>query len=339
MANVIPSRIGQIGNAGDPLAMFLKVYSGRVLNTFLRQSAFRDHHLTMSIPSGKVAQFPATGILTAINHNPGDEILGETLYNGEKDIYIEGKKIASVFVADIDYLMNHYDYNQYIAEQIGQALSKNYDSDVGSTFLMGARQTVPNVLGVFPGNTLASTEVNALFATDGPTIVNGIYDAAVTLDTRDVPADERTVWVKPVQYALIVKDGRAIDTRYNENATDVGRFSENTVKMVANIPVIKTNNYPTRNDYSGWTAGGVYTGVGGNVNPLVPTSRQHDFSTSQAIIAHKSGAGTVALSELAMESWYDPRRQGNQMLGKYICGHDWLRPEASFELQSAAPAG
>jgi hypothetical protein len=324
MANVIVNRIGQINGAGDPLAMFLKVYSGRVLNTFLRQAAFRERHLTQSIASGKVAQFPATGILTAINHNPGDEILGQILNNAEKDIYIEGKKIASVFVADIDYLMNHYDYSQYIAEQIGQSLSKQYDGDVARAFLMGARQTTPNVLNVFPGNTLQSTEVNPLFAVDGPTIVNGIYDAAVALDTRDVPAEDRTGFFKPVQYALIVKDGRAVDVRFNRNAEDLGGLAENYVKMVAGIPIIKTNNYPTTND------------VG---NPLQPTTRQHDFSTSAGLVAHKSGAGTVALSEMSMESWYDPRRQGNQMLGKYICGHDWLRPESSFEFQASAPAG
>jgi hypothetical protein len=324
MANVIPSRIGQINGAGDPLALFLKVYSGRVLSTFLRMAVFRERHLTQTIASGKSAQFPATGILLAQNHIPGDEIIGETLNNSEKVIYIEGKKIAPVFVADIDYLMNHYDYSQYIAEQIAQSLSKQYDQDTARTFINGARTTTPNVLGVFAGDTLVSTEVNSLFLTDGPTIVNGIYDAAVALDTRDVPAEDRTAFLKPVQYALAVKDGRAVDIRFNEHAEDLGGVAFNVIKMVANIPIIKTNNYPTTNDIG---------------NTLQPAGRQHDYSTSQAIIAHKSGAGTVALTEMSTESWYDPRRQGNFMLGKYICGKDFLRPEASFELQSASPAG
>lgn len=323
MADAIPSRIAQINGVGDPLALFLKVFSGRVLTAFLRKNAFRDRHYIQTIASGKSAQFPATGLLTATTHTPGAELVGQILDANEKVVNIEGKKVAHVFIADIDQLMSHYDYNAIVAEQIGQALAKLYDQDVSRTGMLAARQTAALVSGVYPAG-LTSTEINAAFATDGPTIVNGIYDAAVTFDQRDVPEDDRYGFVRPLQFALIVKDGRATDLRFNEGREDLGGFAMNDVRMVANIPIIKTNNYAATDD---------------RTNTLQPSARQHDYSTSQALIMHKSAVGTVALTDVAMESWWDPLRQGNHMLGKYICGHDWLRPEAAFELQSGAPAG
>jgi hypothetical protein len=328
MANVIPSRIGQINGAGDPLAIFLKVFSGRVLTTFKRLAAFRERHLVQTIASGKSAQFPATGILTAMNHNPGDEIIGEILNNAEKDINIEGKKIASVFIADIDQLMNHYDYSSIVNEQIAQALSKQYDGDVSRVIMLAARQTNPNVKGVFLNDTLNSVEVNPAFQIDGAAIVNGIIDASVAFDQRDIPFDDRYVALRPVQYALAVKDGRVLDRRFGNE--DNGSLKDLTIKSVANMDLFKSNNYAATNDYSGFNGG---------VNPLQPTQRQHDYSTSEWIAFHKSAAGTVALTDMSMETWWDPRRQGNQVLGKYICGHDWLRPESAFEGQSANPAG
>lgn len=294
------------------------------LTAFLRQAAFRERHIIRTISSGKSAQFPATGLLFTQTHTPGQEIVGQIMNNAEKVINIEGMIIAPGFIASIDQLMNHYDYAAIFAEQIAQALSKKYDIDVSRVIALAARITAATVKGVYPNDTLTSTEVNPLFATDGPTIVNGVYDAAVVLDQRDVPMDDRYVTFRPLQYALAVKDERALDVRFNEMAKDLGSFSQNTLKAIAGIPVVKTNNLVNSND------------VG---NALEPTQRQHDFSVTQGLIFHKSAAGTVSLSDVAMETWWDPLRQGNHMLGKYVCGHDILRPEAAYELQSAAPAG
>ena len=324
MSNATPSRLGQINSAGDQLALFLKVFSGEVLTTFLRESVFRERHLVRTIPSGKSAQFPATGIIQAYTHNPGDEILGNKVNANERVINIEGLLIAPAFIANIDEAMNHYDDRSIYSTDIGQALSKQYDQDVARTMIMAARQTTANVKGVFPNDALTSTEINASFATDGPTLFNGIYDAAPALDARDVPSSDRSVFVRPVQYALLIKSEKPFDYRLNDGQTGLGGYAAGEVRMIAGIPIIKTNNLISSND------------VG---NAAQPAGRQHDFSVSQALIAHRSAAGTVALQDVTMESEYDMRRQGWLMLGKYLVGHDWLRPEGSYELQSGAPAG
>lgn len=341
MADATPSRLGQINGAGDALALFLKVFSGEVLTTFTREAVYRPLHLTRTIASGKSAQFPTTGIITGYTHNPGDEILGNRINADERVINIEGLLIAPAFVPNIDEAMNHYDYRGIYSDAIALALSKSYDQDVGRTFSNAARQTTPNVKGVFLNDTLASTETNALFGTDGPTLFNGIYDGMVTLDQRDIPMSDRNIIVDPLRYSLLVKSEKPIDRRFNPDGS-LGGYASGTVEMIRGGRITRTNNYPGLNDFTGWTTvGGVptYVGTGGGVNPYQPASRQHDYSTSRAQIAHRSVAGTVALQDVTMEGEYDMRRQGWLMIGKYLTGHDWLRPEGAYELLSAAAAG
>lgn len=324
MANANPSRLGQINQQGDALALFLKVFSGEVLTTFNREAYFRARHMTRTIASGKSAQFPAMGITTAYTHVPGDEILGQRVNAGERIINIEGLLLAPIFIPNIDEAMNHYDVRGPYGTDIAQALSKQYDQDVSRTIANAARLTVPNVNGVFPGDALASTFVNAAYATDGSVIGGGIYDAHVLLDERDVPLTGRHSVLRPVQYALLTKSGYALDTRFNGRRSDLGGVAEGTTKEIYGVAVDKTNNYAKTNNIGDTTQ---------------PVSRRHDYSTSQGMVWHESAAGTVALQDVTMESEYDMRRQGFLTLGKYICGHGELRPEAAVELQSAAPAG
>lgn len=324
MANATPSRLGQVNQAGDNLALFLKVFAGEVLTTFNREAYFRDKQNSRTIPSGKSASFPVQGITQSYVHQSGDEILGNKVNANERVISIEGLNIAPIFISNIDEAMNHYDVRSIYGTDISQALSKLYDGNVARVIMNTARLTTPTVKGVFPGDTLTSTAINASYATDGPTLFNGIYDAGVALDTRDVPMDGRFATVRPAQYALLIKSEKPFDYRLNDGQTGLGGYAEGRIRMISGIPVGKTNNYVNTND------------VG---NALMPTSRQHDYSTSQALIHHKSAAGTVALQDVTMEAEYDMRRQGWLMLGKYLCGHDTLRPEAAYELQSAAPAG
>lgn len=324
MSNANPTRLGQINGAGDALALFLKVFSGEVLTAFNRNAMFRDKHIMRTIPSGKSAQFPATGLISAYTHTPGDEILGNKVNSNERVISIEGMIIAPAFIANIDEAMNHYDYRSIISTDIGQALSKLFDQDVARTMINAARATTPNVNGVYSGDTLDSVDINASFATDGPTLFNGIYDAEVALTSRDVPTEGRNVFVRPTQYALLVKSEKPFDYRLNDGKTGLGGYADGVVRWIAGMPINKTNNYVASNLIGDTTQ---------------PSSRQHDYSTSQALIAHKSAAGTVALQDVTIETEYDMRRQGWLTLGKYICGHDYLRPEAAYELQSSAPAG
>ena len=55
MADANVSRLGQINQAGDNLALFLKVFSGEVLTAFHRNNVFLEKSSVRSISSGKSA--------------------------------------------------------------------------------------------------------------------------------------------------------------------------------------------------------------------------------------------------------------------------------------------
>ena len=63
-----PSRVGQINSAGDVDALFLKKFSGEILQTFEESNVFKPLHTIRTIENGKSAQFPVTGIASANYH-------------------------------------------------------------------------------------------------------------------------------------------------------------------------------------------------------------------------------------------------------------------------------
>lgn len=315
MADALVSRLGQANATGDAKALFLKVFAGEVLTAFDRESAFRQRHMVRVINSGKSAQFPVTGLAQAQYHTPGTEILGQTIRANERIINVDDMIIAPVFIANIDEAMNHYDVRSIYSNEIGQALAKLYDQNVARAGILAARGS--SVVTGLPGGT---TSNNAAYATDGTVIWQGIFNAGVTLDTNDVPMGERSAFIKPVQYALVVMSEKPINRDLNDSN---GSIAGGNVERVNNIALVKTNNLVASDD---------------RTNMGVNSNLRADYSPTRVLVAHRSAMGSVQLQDVALESGYDMRRQGTLMVGKYLVGQDKLRPEAAVELRTGDPS-
>jgi hypothetical protein len=313
MANAAPSRLGQINAAGDVDALFLKVFSGEVLTAFDRASAFRQRHTVRVIPSGKSAQFPVTGLASAAYHTPGTEILGDTIRAGERIITIEDLLVAPAFIASIDEAKNHYDVRSIYSNEIGQALARTYDQNVAREGVLNARHAAN--LDDLAAGTVA---VDANFLTDGTKLWQALFNAGITLDTKDIPQQDRTGFLRPVQYALVVMSEKPINRDLNPSGTN-GSIQQGNVEMVNSVILVKTNNLPSADD---------------TANADIPAVRRADFSHTAGLVQHRSAIGTVQLQDVTMESAYDIRRQGTLMVGKYLVGHGGLRPEAGVELST-----
>ena len=315
MADALVSRLGQANATGDPKALFLKVFAGEVLTAFDRESAFRQQHMVRVISSGRSAQFPVTGLAAASYHTPGQEILGQSIRANERIINIDDMIIAPVFIANIDEAMNHYDVRSIYSNEIGQALAKLYDQNVARAGILAARGAAA-VTGL-PGGTQSTL---AGYANDGSVLWQGIFNAGVTLDTNDVPGQDRSAFIRPVQYALVVMSEKPIN---RDISPDNGSIASGMVERINDIAIRKTNNLVSTDDR---TAEGINTNL------------RADFSPTQVLVAHRSAMGTVQLQDVAMESAYDMRRQGTLMVGKYLVGQGALRPEAAVELRSGTPS-
>jgi len=102
MANAVPSRIGADNGGADKSALFLKVWSGEVLATFMRENKMLGMTQVRTISSGKSAQFPVIGTTSASYHTPGNEIVGSSINHSEKTINIDDLLVSSAFLANID---------------------------------------------------------------------------------------------------------------------------------------------------------------------------------------------------------------------------------------------
>lgn len=315
MADATVSHLGQVDASGATDALFLKVFAGEVLSAFDRESAFRPRHTVRVIPHGKSAQFPVTGLASAYYHTPGAEITGGVIRHGEKIITIDDLLIAPTFIANIDEAKNHYDVRAIYSNEIGQALAKAYDQNVGRVGIEAARSAAA-ISGLSGGG----YDENADYDDDGTVIWKGIFNAGVALEGKDVPSGANA-FLRPVQYALVVMSEKPInrDLTRGEN----GDLQSGIVQRINSIPLVKTNNLPTSDDRS---------------NTGIPSNRRLDYSVTRGLIAHPSAMGTVQLQDVTMESAYDIRRQGTLMVGKYLTGHGPLRVEGAYELRTGAPS-
>ena len=203
--NTSPSRVGLIEGGSDNDALFLKKFSGEILQTFEESNVFKALHTIRTIESGKSAQFPVTGIASAAYHTPGENIAdGGNSYlsdikKTEKIINIDKMLIASTFLANIDDVKNHYDIRSVYANELGKALAVRFDTALAKVFMAAARQSA-NLSQVgkaggqldIPNNDFSAPGVAGTPASfTGADLVAAFFTAAQKLDENDVPS--RTV--------------------------------------------------------------------------------------------------------------------------------------------------
>jgi hypothetical protein len=354
-----PSRVGLRGagaglTAGsDNNELFLKKFSGEILQSFEESNIFKPLHTIRTIESGKSAQFPVTGIASANYHTPGENIAEEggatskylsDIKKTERVITIDDMLVASTFLANIDDMKNHYDIRSVYANELGKALAKRFDEALAKVFIAAARSDA-NLSGRPAGGIL---DVSANVMGDGsdsgddvdntdPTgaeLVAALFTAAQKLDENDVPSDGRFCVLRPQEYYKLITGGAgalAISTSaVNKDVGGVGSIASGSIPQVAGITIYKSNHIPSA-DLSA-----VSTGDGAAANDVFGTGGlgyNGDFTNTLGVVSHSAAVGTVKLLDLATESEYQIERQGTLFVAKYAMGHGILRPECAIELQ------
>jgi hypothetical protein len=354
-----PSRVGIRGAGAGLVAgtdnneLFLKKFSGEILQSFEESNIFKPLHTIRTIESGKSAQFPVTGIASANYHTPGENIAEEggasskylsDIKKTERVITIDDMLVASTFLANIDDMKNHYDIRSVYANELGKALAKRFDEALSKVFIAAARSDAnlsgrpaggildvsQNVMG--DGSDSGDDAVN----TDptGAELVAALFTAAQKLDENDVPSDGRFCVLRPQEYYKLITGGAgalAISTSaVNKDVGGLGSIASGSIPQVAGITIYKSNHIPST-DLSA-----VSTGDGLAANDVFGTSGigyNGNFTNTLGIVSHSAAVGTVKLLDLATESEYQIERQGTLFVAKYAMGHGVLRPECAIELQ------
>jgi hypothetical protein len=311
-ANV--SRLGQKNAAGDVKAIFLEEFSGLVLERYDFTQVTDDRQVVRNIKSGKSAQFPLIWSTVAASHTPGAEIIGQDIKHNAKTISIEDLLYSDAFVDVLDDAMNHYEVKSSYAHQIGEALANAKDrNSFRAAFTGAAASHLIDTSGDNDGTALQS----AAMSTTAATLKAAVYDAAQTLDEKNIPTSDRYAALLPLAWYLLLEDGEFIHRDY----AGQGSKAVATMPFAADLQVIKTNNIPTAND---------------TANTDVPSVLRDDFRELIGLVWHKSAIGTVKLLDLATEIAWDMRRQGTLLIGKYAIGQDYLRPEGCVSIEDTS---
>ena len=316
MANATVSRLGEVNAAGgDKLALFLKVFAGEVLTAFAEVNVALNLSTIRNIQSGKSASFPATWKAAAEYHTPGTEIVGAAIKHNERIINIDSVLISHAFLAKIDEAMNHYDVRSEYSKQLAYALSNQMDKNLLQLMVLAARASA-TITGGYGGTQLTA----AGYDTTANTLAQGIYDAAQTLDEKDIPeSEEKFIVLRPKHYNLLIQSDKALHRDWNMTEEN-GTYASGKIFRIAGVRIVKSNHLPNSN----------IAAVTGQNNTY-----SADFSNTIGVVATKQAVGTVKLMDLGMESEYDIRRQGHLFVAKYACGHGVLRPECAVELKKA----
>lgn len=302
---------GQANLSGASDALWLKVFGGEVLTAFMETTQFMDRSTVRSISSGKSAQFPNSWKGTAEYAIPGVELLGTQVGMNERVIVIDDELVADRFVSKIDEAKEHWDVRADLSRDIGMTLARTMDQHIAQVGVLAAR-TAANITGASGGSQVTMNDNLAAYTADE--IVAAIFSAATALDQKYVPAEDRFVFVRPLDYyALVNSSSKAIHFDYNKDSVN-GGVGSGKIAYVAGIPIVKTNNLPSTNIVTG------------------PTTYQGDFTRTIALVSHKSAVGTVKLIDLAMEMIPQPWKRGTLLLGSFAVGHGVLRPESAVEI-------
>lgn len=335
MANANPSRSGLREGNADAIELFRDVFTGEVMTAFEKQVSLKDKHQVRTTTHGKSISFPATFKVGSRRHVPGTEITGQTVPHNEVIITIDDQLIADVFVANIDELMNHYDVRAPYSQEIGRELALQYDRGVARMLTLAARGGA-----LFTNDQGGSQLANAAYATNGNTLIDGIADAKLTMDEKDVPVEVQPVYsvLKPAQFSLI---GR-VDKSINRDFGGGGSTKRMVLETVDGVMVHKSNAVPFGRDETLYNA---TTNVDGLIdNPSdpnaipaadLPAKYYGDWTNTIGLVWTPWAAGTAQLLDITMGIDYDPRRLGTLMVGRYVVGHGTLRNKCAVELATA----
>ena len=346
MSNYTASRMGEaFGGSSDAFELFLKTFSGEVLAAFEERNVMMPLHTVRTIQSGKSASFPMAGVASASYHVPGNEITGGSFDHAERIISIDNLLTSSAFIANIDEAMNHYDVRGIYSRELGYALANHADRAIIRTLIAGSLDTTDAV------NRTGGHTVTTGGAT-GDNIIDGIMTAAQGLDERAIPMSDRFCVLTPAAFYAVLKSAGTSDTASAVLNKDFGPGGSilsggGQVLQVAGINCMMSTHIPTGDEDGtggdvdtllGDTSNGVrndpFGAEGGNSGTAAGYSGI-DFSNYQGVVFHRSGAGTVKLLDLGVESDYQVQRQGTLMVAKYAMGHNFLRAAACVGLKSS----
>lgn len=311
-----PSNPGLRNGGSDPFELYRTVFPGEVLEAYDEARILAPLVFTRTITYGKGAEFPAIGRAASRYFVPGERLTGQgQLAHGQVLINVDYPLLSDVFIQDFEEAMIHYELRSRYARQLGEALANGDDKDTAIVLYQAARLST-DPTGTLPGGTVLAV---SNMDTDGAVLSDAIFDAGIQMDNKSVPASDRHCGLPPVQYALVVKNGKAIDRSKNMPSMENGTYAAGLVKEINSIDINKTIHLPNGNNIT--------------VNPTgARNTYTGDFTKSVGIVFHGEAAGNVRRWELQTQMESLVENQGTLLVARMMHGKAPLRGACAVEL-------
>jgi len=318
VANSTPNRPGQNQLAGDARALMLDLFGGEIISAFETSTMLRDKHMTKSLSGGKSFKFPAIWRATGGYHTPGVEITGDQIAHTEITVDPDDKLVSSVFIADIDELLNHFDVRQPYTKELGEFLARHYDANVIRTLIKASRGGA-----LFSGDQGGTGLQDAAFATDAAALINGFSAAKQAMDEKDVPVNSQPVHgiLKPAQWYLVARSDKNLNRDFNGGTASVRSM---TLTTIDDIQVHKSN-----------IASGVF-GADDSANAAIPSYYRGKYGSTLGVIFTPMAAASAIVQDVGFNIVDQPEKQGTLMIARMMVGTRTLRNKCAVELRTGA---
>ena len=343
MAATVTSRLMQANATGDSSALGLVQFAGEVLSAYEEMNVMWSRHRTRTVSGGmKAAQFPVVGKASTVYHSPGQNILTDTgllntMRQGERLIAIDKLLTASVFVDNLDEVLNHYDLRSEYSRQLGFAIANRQDQQLIQVLCKTARIAADALFTGSPGGTSID---DADADTDAASLVESIYEAKQRMDEKDVPKNDRYVAITPAAMKLILNTSATralIDADFNPQSN--GGYAVGKVMRIGGMEVVESNHLPKGAQYTSVWAEDDGTGTTEHTANQFSSATYNDYSAefdnTVAICWQKEAVGTVRAMGISVDQEFKLEYQGTILVAKVAQGHGSLRPECAVEIKTA----
>lgn len=318
------SRPGRRLNTGtDDRELFMVEFGDLVLQAYEETLTYGGLSYVKTITSGKADTFPIIGRKRdAQEHVPGDRILGGTMEHNDIEISVDRMIVDSVFIPEIDQLMNHYSVMEPYSRQLGESLSTVYDRRTAIMHILASRQTVrpygrdkasyddgggPLPNGYFDGN----------LRTDASKLELASYAGLEWILRHDIGGGGRFFMLPHAQVLLLARY-TGIDKVITSGSGD--RANAN-VGAVAGLVPKGSNHIPKTNITSGLA------------------KYQGDFRDVVGHISNRMAVGTLNLRGMRVVMKEQADRLGTLLIASMVNGMGTLRDECSFEVATTDITG
>lgn len=305
------SRPGARLNTGtDDRELFLLEFGQMVLDAWTEVNNYENLSYQRTILTGKADTFPIIGRKRdAVEHTPGEIILGGTIESNEVQIALDKMLIDSVFIAEIDELMAHYDLAAPYAKQLGESLSTTYDKRCAIMHILASRVTV----APYTGGPVPSFYTNVNLKTDASQLETAAFKAVEYIKARDIGGGSLGYMLPWQQYLLLA---RYTGIEAYPVTTGTGNRAKGTVGQIAGTDPQPTNHIPSTNITDG------------------NTKFRGDFTPTVGHISNQMAVGTLNRRGMKVVIKDQDDRLGTLIIASKFNGMDKLRPECAFELST-----